>query len=134
MDLSAYALEVLRDDGELVLYRGRSQIVEPASVLLLAPAAASPAPAILRRLDHEYSLASELDPESTMWPLALVDRGGRTFLVLEDAGEPHDPVLGERLELTTFLRLAVGITVALGRLPRSGIVHTELIPANLCHF
>src|SRR5215204_357888 len=100
MELSGYALEALRDEGELILYRGRRQ-GDPVSVLVLAPIAERPAPAMLGRLNHEYSLASELDPEWAVRPLTLISREGRTLLMLEDpGGEPLDRILGRPLELT----------------------------------
>src|SRR5258708_30909587 len=116
MELPGCVLDTLRKGGEFILYRGR-QRGNPSPVLLLAPIAEQPAPASLRRLEHEYSLASELDPTWAAQPLALTHHEGRTFLVLKDpGGEPMDRILhrgpGQPLELTRCLRLAIGFAPA----------------------
>src|SRR5882762_5560559 len=103
-ELGGYVLETLRKGGEFILYRGR-QPGNPFPVLVLAPVAEPPAPASLRRLEHEYSLAAELDPAWAARPLALTRHKGRTVLVLSDpGGEPMDRILdrgqGQPLELT----------------------------------
>jgi hypothetical protein len=55
IELSTYRLEVLRNDKELNLYRGKSEY-DDSQILVLSPAMEYPAPDILKRLEHEYSL------------------------------------------------------------------------------
>jgi hypothetical protein len=55
-----YVLEALRDSGEFTLYR-RHEPDEPASVLIAALATEQPSPQSLRQLEHECSLAANLD-------------------------------------------------------------------------
>ncbi|MEA2782288.1 MAG: hypothetical protein QOK29_3832, partial [Rhodospirillaceae bacterium] len=130
-DLSGYVLEMLRDGGEFALYRGR-QHGNPSPILVLAPVAEQPAPAILGRLEHEYGFAAELDPEWAARPLAIARREGRTMLVLEDGGgEPLDGALERPLEATRFLQLAVGMAAALGQVHRHDLVHKDIKPANV---
>jgi serine/threonine protein kinase len=53
-------------------------------------------------------------------------------LVLEDAGgEPLDRLLGRPMELTLFLRLAVGLSAAIGRLNKQGLIRKDIKPANM---
>src|ERR1700684_3051693 len=86
---SEYVLEPIRDNAEFTLYRGL-QHGSPSPVLLLAPTAEQPLAHSLRRLEHEYSLAVELDPAWAAKPVALNRHEGRTILVLEDpGGEPQ---------------------------------------------
>jgi len=130
-----YVLEPLRDSGEFTLYRGREP-GDPSTVLVVAPAAEQPSPQSLRRLEHEYSLAAELDPAWGARPLALTRHEGRTILVLKDpGGEPLDRVLerdqGSPLELTRFLRIAIGLAAALGQVHRRGFIHKDIKPANV---
>jgi len=131
MEISGYALDPLTEDDDLALYRGRRP-GDSTSILVLTPTNESPKPAILNRLDREYSLASELHPEWAVRPLALERREGRTVLLLEDpGGEPLRRALGQPLELGRFLRLAVNLATALGRAHRHGLIHKDLKPENL---
>ena len=135
MELSDYMLETLRQDGEFILYRGRQRRqgeAGPPTILLVTPLAEHPALASLRRMEQEYSLRAELDPGWAAQPLALVSHKGRTMLVLADpGGEPLDRLPGSPLELTQFLRLAVGLSAALGRLHGRGLIHKDIKPANV---
>lgn len=130
-ELSGYVLEPLRRDPEFNLYRGRKH-GNDVSVLVLAPAVKELAAAKVARLGHEYALAAELESEWAARPLALVDHDGRPMLVLEDpGGDPLDLALTRPLELTRFLRLAIGATLALAQAHRRGFVHKDIKPANL---
>ena len=73
--LSEYVLKPLREGAEFPLYRGRQQ-GDSTPVLAVALAADQPSPQSLRRLEHEYSLAAELDPAWAAKPLALITKGG----------------------------------------------------------
>lgn len=103
VELSGYVLEPLRKDDEFILYRGqqRSQADAP-SVLLLAPVSTRPAPESLKRMEHEYSLRTELDPAWAVRPLALSPHQGQTMLVLENpGGELFDQLIQGPMEMGT---------------------------------
>src|SRR5712692_4417176 len=109
---SGYVLEPLREGPDFTLYRGR-EYGNPSPILVVALAAEQPSPQSFRRLEHEYSLAAELDSAWAAKPLALTRHEGRTVLLLSDpGGEPLDLVLqrdhGRPLDLTRFLRIAIG--------------------------
>jgi len=94
----------------------------------VTPLAERPAPASLRRMEQEYSSRADLDPGWAAQPLALVPHNGRTVLVLADpGGEPLDRLLGSLLELAPFLRLAVRLSAALGRLHARSILCLPLV-------
>jgi len=141
IELSRYTLEVLRKDGEFILYRGRSK-EDRSPVLVVSPVAEHPTPESLKRLDHEYSLREELHPAWAARPRAMARHGDRTVLVLEDSGGmPLDRVLGQPLErshalaprgdLAFFLRLAIGLSTAISHLHRRGIIHKDIKPGNV---
>ena len=130
-DLEGYVLETLRVGSECILYRGR-QAGNAGSILVLAPAATSQSPANLARITHEYELASRLDPEWAVQPIALARRDGHAVLVLDDpGGEPLDRFLGKPLEISEFLRIAISLADALRRVHDQGLIHRDINPAHI---
>src|SRR6202140_4809126 len=132
---SEYVLELLRKGPDFTLCRGRKN-GNPSPVLAIALTAEHPSPQSLRRLEHEYSLAAELDPAWAAKPLALTRHEGRIVLVLKDpGGEPLDRILErdqrQPLDLTRVLRIAIGLATALGRVHRQGLIHKDIKPANV---
>src|SRR5260370_24981971 len=105
---------------------------ETTSVPVLATASEQPAPGVITRLEHEYSLRDELDSDWAVRPLTLIRREGRPMLILEDpGGEPLDRLLGQPMELSRFLRFAIGLAPALGKLHKRGLIHKDIKPANI---
>jgi predicted ATPase/signal transduction histidine kinase len=132
IELSRYVFETLREDAEFTFCRGRKEDGGLPNTLLLAPFSEHPVPAILERLEHEYSLRDKLESDWAARPLTLFRREGRPMLILEDpGGEPLDRFLGQPMELTRFLRLAVGLAAALGKLHQQGLIHKDIKPANI---
>jgi PAS domain S-box-containing protein len=129
-----YLLELIREGADFTLYRGRKH--GSASPVLVVALTEQPSPQSLRRLEHEYSLAAELDPAWAAKPMALTRHEGRTVLVLKDpGGEPLDLVLGrdqgQPLDLTRVLRIAIGLTKAIGQVHQHGLIHKDIKPANI---
>ncbi len=130
-ELSGYVLDTLREGRVFTLYRGR-QPGNGVPILLLAPVSAHQTPSAFGQLEHELALAQELDPAWAARPLALVSHDGRRMLALEDpGGEPLDGILGQPLELTRFLKLAIALAAALRQLHGRGLVHKDIKPENL---
>ncbi len=132
---SEYVLEPIREGAEFTLYRAR-QHGDPSPFLAVAPTAEQPLPQSLRRLEHEYSLAAELEPAWAAKPLALTRHEGRTILVLADPGaEPLDRIVGrdgqEAFDVPRFLALAIGMATALGHVHQRGLIHKDVKPENV---
>jgi PAS domain S-box-containing protein len=132
---SEYVLEPIRNRAEFTLYRGR-QHGNPMPLLAVAPTTEPPSPQSLRRLEHEHSLAAELDAAWAAKPLALTRHEGRTILVLADpGGEPLDRVLeqhgGQALDLAYVVQLAINLATALGQIHQRGLIHKDVKPENV---
>ena len=125
------SIRVLGQDGQRFLGRGWRMRPDGTRTPVLAvwPAAEPPTPISLHRLEHEYGLKDELDSAWAVRPLELVREDGRTVLVLEDPdGEPLHRLLGPPMEVGRFLRLAVRMAWALGKLHQCGVVHKDVKP------
>jgi serine/threonine protein kinase len=132
MDLSGYLLEPLREDGEFVLYRARAKHPELPSVLLLSPVSSQPSVETLRKIDHEYSLKGELDTSWAVRPLTLSVCDDKKVLVLEDlGGEPLGQFIRGPMEIRPFLRFAMVLAEAIGRLHKRDLIHKDVKPSNV---
>ena len=128
---SGHVLETLWKDGELILSRGVWD-GEPFPVLGAAPSSAQPSPETLARLQHAYTLREEFDPAWAARPLKLEPHQGRlTLLIADPGGEPLSRLLGRPWEIPSFLRVAISLASALGRLHERGLVHKDIKPANI---
>jgi serine/threonine protein kinase len=128
-------LDTIREGAEFTLYRARKHGT-PSPILVVAPTAEQPLPQSLRRLEHEYSLAAELEPAWAAKPLALTLHDGRTILVLADpGGEPLDRVLEldrkQPLDMARLLSIAINLAMALGHVHQRGLVHKDVKPENV---
>jgi len=124
-------MEILREDEGLILYRSVSA-VDGSPLLVLAAEDGRAFGRDLRRLEQEYAHGDELDAEWAARPLALVRDRARPILVLADpGGELLSSRVGRPWAVVQFLRVAIGIAVALGRLHGHGLIHKNLKPANI---
>ena len=115
-------LRFCREDGERVFCRGwrLGDDGNRNAVLVVLPAAEHPSPSSLYRLAHEYELKDELDGAWAVRPLEFVrerwshDAGPRgSWRRAAGWGATARP-----MEVERFLRLAISIAVALGKLHR----------------
>jgi serine/threonine protein kinase len=130
IEIFDYTLSAVRE-GELTLHRGRRDGLDP--ILLVAPTGEGPPLESIKRLEHEYTLRSELDSDWAAKPLMLAPFGDRVVLVLDDrGGEPLDRLLfGQALDVPQFLRLAIPLANACRRMHGRGLIHKDIKPANV---
>src|SRR5215831_11454932 len=106
MNLLQYRLETLRQDADLILYRGLRQNkaeTGPPSILALSAVMERPAPATIKKIEHEFSLKDELNPAWAVCPITLTQPQSRTTLVLEDpGGQPLIRFLSGPLQIPSF--------------------------------
>ncbi len=126
-EFSGYELLLLRA-GDIALYRGSGNGLKP----ILLVVAEKAAPDSVERLEHEYTLKSELDAEWAARPVALKHDNGRMTLVLEDpGGTPLDGLLGSPVDVSQFLRIAIPLAGALRHMHERGLIHKDIKPANI---
>src|SRR4051812_24699888 len=83
--LNEYGLQPVHGGSDFCLYRGKERGSQ-VSILALAVEDQLRAPQSIRRLEHEYSLATELDPTWAAQPLSLTREPGCAVLLLKDPG------------------------------------------------
>ena len=131
-------LQAAWDQNDRILTRQTRQEQAGAHpVLVVQPAAEHPSRAFVDRLAHEYGLRDELDSAWAAKPLEFIKDNGRSALILEDCGGmPLSRLIAERKhgmvdELSLFLRLAIGIAAAVGKVHERGLIHRDIKPANI---
>jgi predicted ATPase/two-component sensor histidine kinase len=118
-------------DDEFTVSRGH-RVDKPANVLTVSTIANDPSAAALAQLDNAYSLRNQLDGQWAARPVDLVRERQRLTLVLEDPGGVLLEGLVRRpLGVEEFLRVAIGLAVALGGLHKRGLIHKDINPANI---
>lgn len=100
-------------------------------VLLVAPASVPGDPAAIARLRHAWELRGALDAAWATVPVAFDTSAGNAELAL---GYPGGALLadvpGQPWERARFLRAALALTEAVGKMHAAGVIHRDLKPAH----
>jgi PAS domain S-box-containing protein len=132
MTIPGYTLIApVSEEGDLVLYRA-TRMLDGLPVLLKVSAVPGPSPLILSRLEHEYELAQDLDPDRIVRPLVMERHGSKAALALEQGPtKTLASLLGCPMEIESFLHIAIGINAALAELHGHALVHKDLKPEHV---
>ena len=126
------SLEVLWRDADRAFCRLWRNDAETHAFIPIPSGAEHPTLESVNRLTHEHDLQSFLDSSWAVRPLELVRERGQTMLVVDyPGGEPLDRLVRQPMEIGQFLRLAVPLSGAVGRLHGCGLIHKDLKPANV---
>ena len=124
--------EEIQAGSKTLIYRA---IRKSDQKLVILKVLASEYPSLeeLARLKHEYEITSNLEIHRLIKPLAIEPLQNRLMLVFEDeGGESLKQVLmQQKLDLKTFLQIAIQLTETLGELHQAQIVHKDIKPSNL---
>ena len=124
--------EFLHSGTNTIIYRGTSQL-DQLPVILKILKADYPSLDAITRLKHEFKITENLDIEGIVKVLRLETYQNRLALVCEDfGGQSLTQLLStQKLELVTFLNIAVQLAQALASLHEHHIIHKDIKPANI---
>lgn len=126
--------EVLWHDTERALCRlsHKGATSNTHAFVLMSSGSEPPTLDSINRLTREYELKDHLDASWAVRPVELIRDHGRTMLVVEYAGgQPLDRLIRGPMEIGKFLRLAVAVAAAVGRLHGRGLIHKDIKPSNV---
>lgn len=124
---------LLCDTGDFSIFLASKNLGHDSTLVLLKIPASQPTPAaVVRRLEHEFEIARELDPHLVIRPLALEWQEGDVALVLENSfSEPLADKLNTPMDIGHFLRIAMSIVTVLAEIHRHGLIHKDIKPQHL---
>ncbi|MCY1083653.1 trifunctional serine/threonine-protein kinase/ATP-binding protein/sensor histidine kinase [Archangium lansingense] len=133
MDIPGHTLRgALRATGANLLFHAVCGS-DNRPVIVKTPAQPSPGPREWERYRREHGILQrlrEVGGVPRVHSCELVQ--DRPLLLLEEVdGEPLSQRVGQRLEVTGFLGLAISLASTLGEIHRRGVIHKDLKPSNL---
>ena len=123
--------EIHRGRGRII-YRGlREKDSKPVIVKTLIED--YPAPTDIESLHREYNILKELNLDGIVEAYAVETIGNKPALILEDIGGKSlkEIITAERIDLITFLRLALKLSLTLEALHLEKIIHKDINPKNI---
>ncbi|HTY58267.1 MAG TPA: serine/threonine-protein kinase, partial [Bacteroidota bacterium] len=123
--------EIYRSDRTVVMRGTRRADGTPVIIKTLSEEHRDPRDVM--RISHEHEILQALDAPGIVRSLGLERLGGSFALLLEDFGgislDRH--LATRRVDIPSFLRIALQLTDALGAVHDRGIIHKDLNPSNI---
>lgn len=134
-ELAGYEVESqLHRSAASVVYRA-TRISDARPVVLKVLAEEYPSPERIARFKREFEVTRLLHSETTVEALELQRVGRRWVMVLEDFGGQslRAQGLAGKLDLRSFLELAIALARAVEGLHAHRLIHKDLTPANIVY-
>ncbi len=114
-----------------IYYQEKSEFGIPVIIKILK--GANPSPQQIKQLNNEYKLTCDLNLAGIRQALAKTQVNGQQALILEyKEGETIKQIFGEtKRSLVDFLKIAIQISITLGRLHYNNIFHNSINPSNI---
>jgi predicted ATPase/signal transduction histidine kinase/tRNA A-37 threonylcarbamoyl transferase component Bud32 len=124
--------EILQDGVNTVIYKAQRK-ADSTPVIIKILKAEFPTLVEVSRLRHEYKIRENLNIEGIVKAYQLETYQNSFALILEDfGGKSLKQFLADKtIDLETFLRWAIQLTIALGELHKHHIIHKDIKPSNI---
>ncbi len=135
LDLAGYQIgSLLYRSAASVVQRAR-RISDARPVVLKVLAEEYPSPERIARFKREFEITRLVQNEATVEAVDLQRVGRRWVMVLEDCGGDslRAQGLAGKLDLRSYLELAISLTRAVEELHSRGLIHKDLTPANIVY-
>jgi predicted ATPase/signal transduction histidine kinase/GAF domain-containing protein/tRNA A-37 threonylcarbamoyl transferase component Bud32 len=120
------------ESSNSLVYRGiREKDNQPVVLKILN--AAYPTPELLSRYKQEFDITYDLELAGVIKPYSLEKYQNTLVIVFEDFGGESLKILMSESKFTIeeFLRIAIKISVALGKIHAANIIHKDINPSNI---
>lgn len=133
IELEDYTItEEVYSDNKVLIYRGYQQSTS-TPIILKTLNTEYPSPDEISQIQHEYELIRQLHLTGSVRPYQLLKHQNRFVLVLEDIGGDslRNVIADRRINIETFLKIAMQLAHAIGELHQHNIIHKDIKPSNI---
>ncbi|MEK7990062.1 MAG: AAA family ATPase [Thiotrichaceae bacterium] len=133
IELDGYIItEEVYSDNKVLIYRGLQQ-PHSMPVILKTLNTEYPSPEEISQIQHEYDITRQLNLIGSVRPYGLSKHQNRLILVLEDIGGDslRNVIVDRRINIETFLKIAIQLARAIGELHQHNIIHKDIKPSNI---
>ncbi len=133
IELEGYTItEEIYSDNNILIYRGLQQ-AQAIPVIFKTLNTEYPSPEEISQIQHEYEMTRQLDLMGTVRSYCLAKHQNRLILILEDIGGDslRNIIVDRRINIETFLKIAIQLAHAIGELHQHNIIHKDIKPSNI---